>query len=95
MFPILSFFLYIVVQFFAPAVSYPPPGVKAKINVPNIVKLCQSYGCKVVAQVGSVKEGIEALDAGVDCLVVQGSEAGGQVNRSILSFELHVFSLPF
>ena len=66
-----------VIQFFAPAVSYPPPGVKAKIQVSNTVKLCQSYGCKVVAQVGSVKEGIEALDSGVDCIVAQGSEAGG------------------
>ncbi|KAG7357280.1 dioxygenase [Nitzschia inconspicua] len=66
-----------VVQFFAPAVSYPPPGVKAKIIVSNTVKLCQSYGCKVVAQVGSVKEAIEALDCGVDCIVAQGSEAGG------------------
>lgn len=67
-----------VVQFFAPAISYPPPSIRDKIQSPNIVRLCQSYGCKVVAQVGSVKDGIEALDAGVDCLVAQGSEAGGQ-----------------
>lgn len=66
-----------VIQFFAPAVSYPPPGVKAKLNVSNTVKLCHSYGCKVVAQVGSVKEAIEAMECGVDCIVAQGSEAGG------------------
>lgn len=66
-----------VVQFFAPAIAYPPPSIKEKTQSPNIVKLCQSYGCKVVAQVGSVRDGIEALDAGVDCLVAQGSEAGG------------------
>lgn len=67
----------IVIQLFAPAVSYPPPGVKAKLNVSNTVKLCQSYGCKVVAQVGTVKDAIEALDCGVDCIVAQGTEAGG------------------
>jgi nitronate monooxygenase len=66
-----------VVQFFAPAIAYPPPSIKERIQSSNIVKLCQSYGCMVVAQVGSVHDGIEALDAGVDCLVAQGSEAGG------------------
>lgn len=66
-----------VVQFSFPAVSYRPDSLKDKISAPNIVKLCQSYGCKVMAQVGTVKEGRAALDAGVDCLIAQGSEAGG------------------
>ena len=66
-----------VVQFFAPAVSFRPPGVEAKVKDSNAVKLCQSFGCKVVVQVGSVKEGVEAMDYGVDCIIAQGSEAGG------------------
>jgi nitronate monooxygenase len=62
-----------VVQFFAPAI------VNSSSGEPRIsnVSLAQEYSAKVVAQVGSVREGIEALDAGVDCLVAQGSEAGG------------------
>ncbi len=67
------------VQVFAPALSEDLP-VKLAVSsnsFQNNVGLCQSYGCQVVAQVGSVEEGIEALDAGVDCLIAQGSEAGG------------------
>ena len=64
------------VQLFAPAISRDVPSelvAKAKNNV----ELCQSYGCQVFAQVGSVQEGIEAMDAGVNCLIAQGTEAGG------------------
>jgi NAD(P)H-dependent flavin oxidoreductase YrpB (nitropropane dioxygenase family) len=71
------------VQFFAPAISaFSLENVKLSLSsssslfVDN-VGMCQSYGCKVVAQVGSVRDGIEALDAGVDCIVAQGTEAGG------------------
>eukprot|EP00979_Chaetoceros_neogracilis_P014089 scaffold4425_cov281-Chaetoceros_neogracile.AAC.10 len=69
------------VQFFAPAISaFSLENVKlsssSSLFVDN-VGMCQSYGCKVVAQVGSVRDGIEALDAGVDCIVAQGTEAGG------------------
>lgn len=62
-----------VVQLFAPAVSASP----FESSFENNVGMCQSFGCKVIAQVGSVADGIEALDAGVDCLVAQGMEAGG------------------
>jgi nitronate monooxygenase len=62
-----------VVQFFAPAIVNSSSGDPRESNN----SLAQAYSAKVVAQVGSVKEGIEALDAGVDCLVAQGSEAGG------------------
>jgi nitronate monooxygenase len=62
-----------VVQFFAPAIVYSSSGEPRVSNV----SLAQEYSAKVVAQVGSVQQGIEALDAGVDCLVAQGSEAGG------------------
>jgi nitronate monooxygenase len=39
--------------------------------------LAQKYNAKVLAQVGTVQEAMEAVDAGVDGLIVQGSEAGG------------------
>jgi len=67
------------IQIFAPAISEDLPskiaGSPSSFN--SNVGMCQSYGCKVVAQVGSVKGGIEALEAGVDCLIAQGTEAGG------------------
>jgi nitronate monooxygenase len=62
-----------VVQFFAPAIVYSLSGESRVSNV----SMAQEYSAKVVAQVGSVQEAMEALDAGVDCLVAQGSEAGG------------------
>jgi nitronate monooxygenase len=62
-----------VVQFFAPAIVNSLSGESRVSNV----SMAQQYSAKVVAQVGSVQEGMEALDAGVDCLVAQGSEAGG------------------
>jgi NAD(P)H-dependent flavin oxidoreductase YrpB (nitropropane dioxygenase family) len=77
------------VQFFAPAISeFSPKNVKlpsspsslpspSPSSFDNNVRMCQSYGCKVVAQVGSVRDGIEALDVGVDCIVALGTEAGG------------------
>lgn len=64
------------VQFFAPAFSLELSSSSSSLFDDN-VGMCQSYGCKVVAQVGSVRDGIEALDAGVDCIVAQGTEAGG------------------
>jgi nitronate monooxygenase len=62
-----------VVQFFAPAIVNSSNGEPRVSNV----SMAQAYNAKVVAQVGSVQEGMAALDAGVDCLVAQGSEAGG------------------
>jgi nitronate monooxygenase len=59
-----------VVQFFAPAITVNAAG---KSNV----DMAHEYAAKVIAQVGSVKDGVEALEAGVDCLIAQGSEAGG------------------
>lgn len=66
-----------VVQFFAPAISY----TKSPKRQTDVVKLSHSYGCKVIAQVGSVAEGIKAMEAGVDCLIAQGTEAGGHGMR--------------
>jgi len=62
------------IQIFAPAISTDLP---KDLSFNSNVELCQSYGCQVIAQVGTVKEAIEALEAGVDCLIAQGTEAGG------------------
>ena len=60
-----------VVQFFAPAIHHKPNAGKTN------VQLAQTYGSLVMAQVGSVNDAMEAIDAGVDCIIAQGSEAGG------------------
>ena len=74
------------IQIFAPAISEDLPSellasssssTSSSSSFNNNVGMCQSYGCQVVAQVGSVRDGIEALEAGVDCLIAQGTEAGG------------------
>ena len=67
------------IQIFAPAMSKDLPTNLATFSpsIQNNVELCQSYGCQVVAQVGSVKGALEAMEAGVDCLIAQGTEAGG------------------
>ena len=60
-----------VVQFFAPAVM-----MRQDIQESN-VQLAQRYGAKVLAQVCSVSEAKQALAAGADAIIAQGSEAGG------------------
>jgi len=66
------------VQIFAPVVSEVPRRlVGSSSSFTNNVEMCQSYGCRVIAQVGSVKDGVDALAVGVDCLIAQGTEAGG------------------
>jgi nitronate monooxygenase len=67
------------IQIFAPAISQDLPGNLAQSSslFTNNIDMCQSYGCQVIVQVGSVKDAITALDAGVDCLIAQGTEAGG------------------
>lgn len=57
-----------VVQFFAPAIM--PDAQNVKIAMAKGVKL-------IMAQVGSLEEAQMALDAGVDAIIAQGSEAGG------------------
>ena len=60
-----------VVQFFAPAIAIRCSDGKTNVNVAH------DYQCQVLAQVGNVAEGLQALEAGVDGLIAQGSEAGG------------------
>jgi nitronate monooxygenase len=59
------------VQFFAPAITRHP--TTGQTNV----QMAQDYGALVMAQVGNYQSAVEALEAGVDALIVQGSEAGG------------------
>lgn len=59
-----------VVQFFAPSIATRHDG---KTNV----QVAHEHECLVLAQVGSVMEGKQALQAGADGLIAQGCEAGG------------------
>ncbi|KAI3898965.1 hypothetical protein MKW92_011978 [Papaver armeniacum] len=45
----------------------------------EMVDEAHKHGVKVIHQVGSVKAAERAIVAGVDCIVAQGSEAGGHV----------------
>ena len=62
-----------VVQFFAPAIHHKSNNAGKTTNV----QMAQTYGSLVMAQVGTFKDAMEAIDAGVDCIIAQGSEAGG------------------
>jgi nitronate monooxygenase len=60
-----------VVQFFAPSICTTADGKRT-----NVV-LAHQYGAKFLAQIGNVGELESALQAGVDGIIAQGSEAGG------------------
>ena len=71
------------VQYFAPAVvKRGEPGDKG--GTTNNIDLAKRYGCRVITQVGTEADAIEALEAGTDCIVAQGTEAGGHGCRSAL-----------
>jgi nitronate monooxygenase len=59
------------VQFFAPAIVTSPDSTTTNI------KVAQAHGAQVLVQVGSIAEAKQALVAGVDAIIAQGSEAGG------------------
>ncbi|KAL3941817.1 MAG: hypothetical protein SGBAC_003897 [Bacillariaceae sp.] len=61
------------IQVFAPAITY----MKNNGTKTSVVQLAHSYGCKVIAQVGCEDDGVQALKEGVDCVIAQGTEAGG------------------
>lgn len=67
------------VQFFAPAI------VTGRDSKQTNITVAQSYGAQVLVQVGSIAEAKEALGAGVDAIIAQGSEAGGHGLRRHLS----------
>jgi len=60
-----------VVQFFAPSFTLHPETKESNIQ------LAHEYNALAIAQVGSVQEGLEAVEHGADCLMAQGVEAGG------------------
>lgn len=68
---VLSTYKPRVVQFFAPSIATRDTDEKTNVQVAH------EYDCQVLAQVGNIEEGKQALEAGVDGLIAQGSEAGG------------------
>ncbi|MED6204633.1 hypothetical protein PIB30_010753 [Stylosanthes scabra] len=46
---------------------------------PDLVAMAHSAGVKIVPQVGDVRAAKQAIDAGVDGIILQGREAGGHV----------------
>jgi nitronate monooxygenase len=63
------------VQYFAPALMG---------DAARNVELARGAGAKVLMQVGCVRDAKSALEAGVDCIIAQGREAGGHGLRSEL-----------
>jgi nitronate monooxygenase len=61
----------VVVQFFAPSICTTADGKGTNVD------LAHQYGAKFLAQIGNVGELDSALQAGVDGIIAQGSEAGG------------------
>jgi NAD(P)H-dependent flavin oxidoreductase YrpB (nitropropane dioxygenase family) len=55
---------------------------------PHWVKMLHAAGVKVWEQVGSVEAAKKAVDAGIDCVVAQGSEAGGHNYGALPTFAL-------
>ncbi|KAI3898964.1 hypothetical protein MKW92_011977 [Papaver armeniacum] len=49
----------------------------------EMVDEAHKHGVKVIHQVGSVKAAERAIAAGVDCIIAQGSEAGGHVAGTV------------
>ena len=72
------------IQFFAPAVVTKEFSGDGGDTVTNNIDLAKSFGCKVITQVGTEADAREALEAGTDCIVAQGTEAGGHGCRSAL-----------
>ena len=75
-----------VVQFFAPAVIRHPDDDDDDDDTEkhNNIALAHSYNALVLAQVGSFQHAQQALQAGADGLMVQGTEAGGHGLRRSL-----------
>lgn len=61
----------------------------------NVIMAKECCKCQVLAQVGTISEAIQAVDAGVDGLIIQGTDAGGhgvrrEYGNGTLSFALDV-----
>jgi NAD(P)H-dependent flavin oxidoreductase YrpB (nitropropane dioxygenase family) len=55
---------------------------------PHWIRMLHAAGVKVWEQVGSISAARAAVDAGVDCIVAQGSEAGGHNYGELPTFVL-------
>src|SRR5262245_27705599 len=56
-----------------------PPVITLSLGTPgDLVKRAHDVGAKVIHQVHTLAQGLEAADQGVDAIIAQGSEAGGQ-----------------
>jgi nitronate monooxygenase len=66
-----------IIQFFAPAICYHINADGERESNVQLVQRVSNHQTKVFVQVGTVSEAMEAMDNGVDGLIVQGSEAGG------------------
>ena len=71
------------IQFFAPAVITRNCSGSSS-DTANNIDLAKRYGCKVITQVGTEADAREALKAGTDCIIAQGTEAGGHGCRSAI-----------
>lgn len=76
------------------AVQYFAPSVVTHEAFESNVALAHQYDAQVIAQVGTVKEADVAVQAGVDALIAQGSEAGGHgIRRNLGNSTLSLSSL--
>jgi nitronate monooxygenase len=66
-----------VIQFFAPAITRHPKTGQTNVELAHQILANNNKKVLFLAQVGSVQEGVEAIAAGVDGIIAQGSEAGG------------------
>lgn len=83
-----------VIQFFAPAVV----SNTLNVSMTNISFAKECCNCLVLAQVGTVAEAINAVKAGADGLIIQGSEAGvhdvrREYGNGTLSLTLNILSI--
>jgi len=54
----------------------------------EIIKQCRDHGIQIIHQVGTKRDAEQALEVGVDVLIVQGVEAGGHVRGKASLFGL-------
>ncbi len=63
---------------FAAVLEEAPPVVSLALGDPgDLVERAHAAGCRFIEQVATVRQAVEAAEAGVDVIVAQGAEAGG------------------
>ena len=64
---------------FAATLAARPAGISLSLGQPgDLVRRAHDAGCLVLHQVHNVRQGVEAAEQGVDLIIAQGAEAGGQ-----------------